>query len=142
MAELWGNHGTQQNVSYAVAKTGSNSQKSDGTPVRLPHKRERASRPTYGYQERDEEKRQEFIKKIERIENMRKVYVAVRPRSSFRSDRTGTKRDEAGFDHREDYPYGYSLKGERCYALKSGKKRKSELAISIKRRSIVGSFDV
>lgn len=30
--------------------------------------------------------------------------------------------DEAGFDNREDYPYGYSLKGERCYALKSGKR--------------------
>ena len=30
--------------------------------------------------------------------------------------------DEAGFDNREDYPYGYSPKGERCYALKSGKR--------------------
>lgn len=25
-------------------------------------------------------------------------------------------------DNREDYPYGYSLKGERCYDLKSGKR--------------------
>lgn len=30
--------------------------------------------------------------------------------------------DEAGFDNREDYPYGYSQKGERCYGLKSGKR--------------------
>jgi transposase len=30
--------------------------------------------------------------------------------------------DEAGFDNRDDYPYGYSLKGERCHALKSGKR--------------------
>ncbi len=30
--------------------------------------------------------------------------------------------DEAGFDNRDDYPYGYSPKGERCYALKSGKR--------------------
>lgn len=30
--------------------------------------------------------------------------------------------DEAGFDNREDYPYGYSTKGERCYALTSGKR--------------------
>ncbi len=30
--------------------------------------------------------------------------------------------DEAGFDNRQDYPYGYSLKGERCYSLKSGKR--------------------
>ncbi|NES93823.1 MAG: hypothetical protein F6K32_00945 [Desertifilum sp. SIO1I2] len=31
--------------------------------------------------------------------------------------------DEAGFDNREDYSYGYSRLGERCYALKSGKER-------------------
>lgn len=30
--------------------------------------------------------------------------------------------DEAGFDNRDDYPYGYSPKGTRCYALKSGKR--------------------
>ena len=30
--------------------------------------------------------------------------------------------DEAGFDNRDDYGYGYSPKGERCYALKSGKR--------------------
>ena len=31
--------------------------------------------------------------------------------------------DEAGFDNREDYPYGYSPRGERCLALKCGRKR-------------------
>lgn len=46
------------------------------------------------------------MQKLELIERSRKVYV-----------------DEAGFDNREDYPYGYSPIGERCYALKSGKKR-------------------
>lgn len=46
------------------------------------------------------------MKKLEEIEIHRLVYV-----------------DEAGFDNREDYPYGYSLKGERCYSLKSGKRR-------------------
>jgi transposase len=60
---------------------------------------------TYGYQERDEEKRVEFREKLEKIANNRKIYV-----------------DEAGFDNREDYPYGYSLKGERCQALRSGKR--------------------
>lgn len=30
--------------------------------------------------------------------------------------------DEAGFDNREDYPYGYSPKGERCHAFRSGKR--------------------
>ena len=60
---------------------------------------------TYGYQERDEEKRVEFREKLEKISNNRKIYV-----------------DEAGFDKREDYPYGYSLKGERCQALRAGKR--------------------
>ena len=38
--------------------------------------------------------------------------------------------DEAGFDNREDYPYGYSPKVERCYALKSGKKRERTSSIA------------
>lgn len=60
---------------------------------------------TYGYQERNEEKRRAFIGKLELIEKRRRVYV-----------------DEAGFDNRDDYPYGYSPKGERCHALRSGKR--------------------
>ena len=60
---------------------------------------------TYGYQERDEEKRVEFREKLEKIANNRKIYV-----------------DEAGFDNREDYLYGSSLKGERCQALRAGKR--------------------
>ncbi len=46
--------------------------------------------------------------------------------------------DEAGFDNRDDYPYGYSLKGERCYALKSGKRneRVSWIAAQARRKSI------
>ena len=31
--------------------------------------------------------------------------------------------DEAGFDNREDYAYGCSPRGERCLALKCGRKR-------------------
>ena len=42
---------------------------------------------TYGYQERDEEKRVEFREKLEKIANNRKVYV-----------------DKAGFNNREDTP--------------------------------------
>ena len=61
---------------------------------------------TYGYQERDEEQRKQFLDKLARIAPKNLVYV-----------------DEAGFDNRDDYPYGYSPKGERCYAFKSGKKR-------------------
>jgi len=60
---------------------------------------------TYGYQERNEEERAKFREKLENIEESKLVYV-----------------DEAGFDNPEEYPYGYSPKGERCYALKSGKR--------------------
>ncbi len=88
MAELWGDNLTQQNVSYAGQKLGITRKKN------------------YGYEERDEEQRAEFINQLGEIEDKRLVYL-----------------DEAGFDNREDYPYGYSPKGERCYALKSGKKR-------------------
>ncbi|MBD2040870.1 transposase, partial [Microcoleus sp. FACHB-672] len=38
--------------------------------------------------------------------------------------------DEAGFDEREYYPYGYSPKGERCHALKPGRKRERSNWIS------------
>ena len=37
--------------------------------------------------------------------------------------------DEAGFDNREDYPYGYSPRGERCHALKCGKKEKEQVGL-------------
>ncbi|MEM1367660.1 MAG: IS630 family transposase [Cyanobacteria bacterium P01_H01_bin.15] len=58
---------------------------------------------TYGYRERDEEKRAEFSQKIETVKEEQIVYA-----------------DEAGMDNREDYGYGYSPKGERLYDLKSG----------------------
>ncbi|MGL5079350.1 MAG: IS630 family transposase, partial [Waterburya sp.] len=60
---------------------------------------------TYGYQERDEDQRKVFNAKLNYQKRSNLVYV-----------------DEAGFDNRDDYPYGYSPKGERCYALKSGKR--------------------
>ena len=58
-----------------------------------------------GYRERNEETRKQFIERISQIESSKIVYV-----------------DEAGFDNRDDYPYGYSYKGTRCHALKSGKR--------------------
>ncbi|WP_425394234.1 IS630 family transposase [Chroococcidiopsis thermalis] len=60
---------------------------------------------TYGYRERDEEKRQEFIEKIERKKPEERVYI-----------------DESGIDNRDDYSYGWNEKGQRLYDLKSGKR--------------------
>lgn len=60
---------------------------------------------TYGYRERDEEKRQEFREKIQKKKKEQLVYV-----------------DESGIDNREDYGYGWNEKGKRFYDLKSGKR--------------------
>lgn len=60
---------------------------------------------TYGYRERDEEKRREFRAKISQKEYSQLVYV-----------------DESGIDNREDYGYGWNPKGERFYDLKSGRR--------------------
>ena len=65
----------------------------------------RAPRQTYGYRERDQEKRKQDLERINQIDQSKIVYV-----------------DEAGFDNRDDYRYGYSYKGTRCHALKSGKR--------------------
>ncbi|XDE65107.1 IS630 family transposase [Arthrospira platensis BEA 1257B] len=53
----------------------------------------------------DEEKRRKFEEKLSKTDKKRLIYV-----------------DESGFDNRDDYPLGYSPKGERCHALKSGKR--------------------
>jgi transposase len=61
---------------------------------------------TYGYQKRDEAKRQEFLEQIAKIEPDKIVYA-----------------DEAGMDSRDDYAYGYNEEGEGFHALKSGKRQ-------------------
>ena len=47
MAKLWGNNATQQNISYACRKLGITRKKK-----------------TYGYLERDQQQREEFLKKL------------------------------------------------------------------------------
>lgn len=64
------------------------------------------AKKTYGYQERDEIKRQEYREEIAMYKPEQRVYI-----------------DEAGMDNREDYSYGYNEKGKRFYALKSGKRQ-------------------
>ena len=61
---------------------------------------------TYGYRERDEAQRQEFMECVKEKDPRQIVYL-----------------DEAGIDNRSEYPYGYSLKGERVYAVKDGKRK-------------------
>lgn len=61
---------------------------------------------TYGYKERNEEKRAEFMKVIATKHTENLVYI-----------------DESGIDNTEDYEYGYCKRGERFHALKFGSKR-------------------
>ena len=60
---------------------------------------------TYGYRERDEDKRKKFLAKIRDKRPEQLVYI-----------------DESGMDNREDYGYGWNELGKRYYDLKSGKR--------------------
>lgn len=60
---------------------------------------------TYGYRERDEEKRQQFIQELQKHKKENIVYI-----------------DESGIDNRDDYGYGWNEKGKRFYDFKSGKR--------------------
>ena len=60
---------------------------------------------TYGYRERDETKRQDFIAQLSTLPTEKIVYV-----------------DESGMDSRDEYDYGWNLKGQRFHALKSGRR--------------------
>ena len=62
-----------------------------------------SKKKTYGYRERDEAQRLDFMERLQEKDAAKIVYL-----------------DEAGIDNRSDYPYGYSPKGERVYALKDG----------------------
>jgi len=65
-----------------------------------------APKKTYGYQERDEGKREAFLEQLAAIEPEHIVYA-----------------DEAGMDNRDDYAYGWIELGERFHALKSGRRQ-------------------
>ncbi|MGK7890367.1 MAG: IS630 transposase-related protein, partial [Leptolyngbyaceae cyanobacterium] len=88
MAQLWGHGISQQTISVALAKIGFSRKKK-----------------TYGYRERDEAKRTEFLQRLMSKSPSQINYV-----------------DEAGTDNRDEYGYGYNPIGERFYALKNGKR--------------------
>ena len=88
MAELWTGDISQRTISRALQK------------IRFTRKKK-----TYGYQERDEQKRAEFAKQLETVSEEQLVYA-----------------DEAGMDARDNYAYGYSPKGDRRNTLKSGRR--------------------
>lgn len=87
MAEIWPETISDRTIAKALKKIGYTRKK------------------TYGYIERNEEKRKEFQEKISKKNPNELVYI-----------------DEAGIDNREDYGYGWNPKGQRFYDLKCGKR--------------------
>jgi transposase len=64
-----------------------------------------AKKKTYGYRERDATKRAAFLAELATIPSAQRVYI-----------------DESGMDERDDYGYGWSPRGQRLEALKSGRR--------------------
>jgi transposase len=88
MASLWGDI-SARTISRSLKKIGFTRKKK-----------------TYGYRERDETKRKEFVERLAIYKPADVVYI-----------------DEAGMDNREDYSYGWNEKGERFHTLKSGRRQ-------------------
>lgn len=64
-----------------------------------------AKKKTYGYRERDEAKRAEFVAQLAALPLEQIVYL-----------------DESGMDARDDYDYGWNEQGQRFHAFKSGRR--------------------
>ena len=88
MADEWPDKVSDRTISKALKKIGYTIKKK-----------------TYGYRERDEDKRKKFLAKIRDKRPEQLVYI-----------------DESGMDNREDYGYGWNELGKRYYDLKSGKR--------------------
>ncbi|WP_242541783.1 IS630 family transposase [Leptolyngbya sp. Cla-17] len=87
MVELWQDQLSVRTISRALHKLGLSRKK------------------TYGYLERDEHKRAEFLEQLAKVSLSDRVYI-----------------DESGMDEREDYGYGWCEPGVRFEALKSGRR--------------------
>lgn len=74
------------------------------------------TKKTFLYQERDKEKRKEFINKIAKIKEEDLVFI-----------------DESGIEDNDFYTYGWALKCKRLFADKPGFKRR--------RVSIIGALN-
>jgi Transposase and inactivated derivatives len=79
---------------------------------------------SYGYQERDEGKRQRYLKKLKGYDHEKLYYL-----------------DESGIDRGEGYAYGWCAKGKRLYAEKSGiRQGRVNLIGALNRKGIKAPF--
>jgi transposase len=80
----------------------------------------------YGYKQRDEAKRQIYLEQIATIHAKDIVYV-----------------DESGMDDRDDYAYGWNHRGQRFYALKSGRRQsRVNMIAALCNRQLLAPFTV
>jgi hypothetical protein len=85
-----------------------------------------AKKKTYGYRERDEEKRQEFIAHLSTLCLSKIVYL-----------------DESGMDNRDEYSYGWNQRGQRFPALKSGRREgRVNMIAAICNQKLIAPFTV
>jgi len=81
---------------------------------------------TYGYRERDEHKRTEFIKRLSTVAPDDIVYA-----------------DESGMDNRDEYDYAYGPKGERVYALKTGRRSgRVNMIAALRAKQLMAPFTI
>ncbi|WP_261891496.1 IS630 family transposase [Acaryochloris marina] len=81
---------------------------------------------TYGYRERDKHKRAEFIKRLSTVDPDDIVYA-----------------DESGMDHRDEYDYAYGPKGERVYALKTGRRSgRVNMIAALRAKQLMAPFTI
>ena len=81
---------------------------------------------TYGYRERNEVKRQEFVKRLNLYSSEQIIYV-----------------DESGMDNRDEYSYGWNEKGQRFHALKSGKRQgRINMIAALSNQQLVAPFTI
>ena len=92
----------------------------------LSRKSDLLEKKTYGYRERDEHKRAAFIKRLSTVDPDDIVYA-----------------DESGMDHRDEYDYAYGPKGERVYALKSGRRSgRVNMIAALRSKQLMAPFTI
>jgi hypothetical protein len=110
MAQLWSGQISSRTISRALKKIGFSQKKK-----------------TYGYRERDEEKRQAFIAQLSTLPPSQIVYL-----------------DESGMDSRDEYDYGWNERGQRFHSLNSGRRggRVNAIARALCNQNLTAPFTI
>ncbi|MBW4571527.1 MAG: IS630 family transposase [Tolypothrix carrinoi HA7290-LM1] len=108
MASLWEGEISDRTISRALNKIGFTRKK------------------TFGFRERDEDKRQAFVAQLSTLPREKIVYL-----------------DESGMDNRDEYEYGWNEKGQRFHALRSGQReRRVNMIAALCNQNLIAPFTV